>query len=87
MSGTYMYMYTDGGGGGGGGVGEGLSMFFTIIRTYNWGERERAPSCGLNGRAITIYIILYVRHVTIYIYVIFIAHFAGIKCFNVRARG
>ena len=22
----------------------------------NWGERERAPSCGLNGRAVTIYI-------------------------------
>ena len=21
---------------------------------YNWGERERAPSCGLNGRAVTI---------------------------------
>ena len=20
---------------------------------YNWGERERAPSCGLNGRAVT----------------------------------
>ena len=20
----------------------------------NWGERERAPSCGLNGRAVTI---------------------------------
>ena len=23
---------------------------------YNWGERERGPSCGLNGRAVTIYI-------------------------------
>ena len=27
------------------------------IYIYNWGERERAPSCGLNGRAVTIDII------------------------------
>ena len=27
---------------------------------YNWGERERAPSCGLNGRAVTIYIYIYI---------------------------
>ena len=27
-----------------------------MIFPYNWGERERAPSCGLNGRAVTIYI-------------------------------
>ena len=27
-----------------------------------WGERERAPSCGLNGRAVTIYIYIYGRH-------------------------
>ena len=31
---------------------------------YNWGERERAPSCGLNGRAVTIY-----RYIYIYIYI------------------
>ena len=30
-----------------------------------WGERERAPSCGLDGLAVTIDIILY-----IYIYII-----------------
>ena len=28
-------------------------------RLLNWGERERAPSCGLNGRAVTIYIYIY----------------------------
>ena len=30
----------------------------------DWGERERAPSCGLNGRAVTIediYIYIYIR--------------------------
>ena len=27
--------------------------------TSIWGERERAPSCGLNGRAVTIYIYIY----------------------------
>ena len=26
----------------------------------NWGERERGPSCGLNGRAVTIYIYIYI---------------------------
>ena len=26
---------------------------------YNWGERERAPSCGLDGRAVTIDIYIY----------------------------
>ena len=25
---------------------------------YSWGEHERAPSCGLNVRAVTIYIII-----------------------------
>ena len=25
-----------------------------VLGRYNWGERERAPSCGLNGRAVTI---------------------------------
>ena len=25
-----------------------------------WGERERAPSCGLNGRAVTIDIYIYI---------------------------
>ena len=30
------------------------------IRPYNWGERERAPSCGLNGRAVTIDIYIYI---------------------------
>ena len=24
------------------------------VALNNWGERERAPSCGLNGRAVTI---------------------------------
>ena len=32
------------------------------LSRYYWGERERAPSCGLNGRAVTIYI--YVRTFT-----------------------
>ena len=35
------------------------------IFIYYWGERERAPSCGLNGRAVTIediYIYIYGRH-------------------------
>ena len=26
----------------------------TIERLFYWGERERVPSCGLNGRAVTI---------------------------------
>ena len=33
----------------------------TTIKRANWGERERAPSCGLNGRAVTIYIYIYIR--------------------------
>ena len=24
----------------------------SILLVHNWGERERAPSCGLNGRAV-----------------------------------
>ena len=29
--------------------------------TSNWGERERAPSCGLNGRAVRAYRVPYVH--------------------------
>ena len=29
-------------------------LLLSYILTCNWGERERAPSCGLNGRAVTI---------------------------------
>ena len=36
-----------------------------------WGERERAPSCGLNGRAVTIDI--YYRYI-IYIYNIYVRY-------------
>ena len=36
-----------------------VSMHLSISHSlcsavHNWGERERAPSCGLNGRAVTI---------------------------------
>ena len=39
-----------------------LQMLYNIV--YNWGERERAPSCGLDERAVTIYIYIdiYGRH-------------------------
>ena len=33
---------------------------------YNWGERERAPTCGLNGRAVPIDVGLSV-HVRLYV--------------------
>ena len=36
----------------------------TQYYAYNWGERERAPSCGLDGRAVTIDI-----YIDIYIYI------------------
>ena len=37
----------------------------------NWGERERAPSCGLDGRAVTIYIYtsdIYIRPARPYVH-------------------
>ena len=40
-------------------------IFLYIYIFIYWGERERAPSCGLNGRAVTIediYIYIYGRH-------------------------
>ena len=36
-------------------------MLSILLVNINWGERERAPSCGLNGRAVTIYIYIYRR--------------------------
>ena len=43
-------------------------MVITVL--YNWGERERGPSCGLNGRAVTIYIYIYIYiYIIIYIYI------------------
>ena len=43
-----------------------VSMHLSISHSlcsavHNWGERERAPSCGLNGRAVTIDVRPYVR--------------------------
>ena len=37
--------------------------------TSNWGERERAPSCGLDGRAVTIYRYIYIYNIIIIIYI------------------
>ena len=37
-----------------------VSISHSLCTTvHNWGERERAPSCGLNGRAVTIDIYIY----------------------------
>ena len=33
-----------------------FQYFVTYVYICNWAERERTPSCGLNGRAVTIYI-------------------------------
>ena len=32
----------------------------SLYPNIHWGERERAPSCGLNGRAVTIDIYIYI---------------------------
>ena len=32
-----------------------LRSLASSLVSIHWGERERAPSCGLNGRAVTIY--------------------------------
>ena len=38
-----------------------LQVYVFSERVFNWGERERAPSCGLDGRAVTIYRRTFVR--------------------------
>ena len=44
-----------------------LSISHSLCSTvHNWGERERAPSCGLNGRAVTnIYIYIYIYYIDV----------------------
>ena len=37
---------------------------YNAQHSSSWGERERAPSCGLNGRAVTRYIYIDVRTFT-----------------------
>ena len=37
-----------------------LAIATVVPQICNWGERERAPSCGLNGRAVTIDIYIYI---------------------------